>query len=673
MKLNDSVEKIKNIGPARSKQLRMLHIYTAGDLIAHFPREYEDRSQITNISQITEGETVTICVKVHDSPRSVRLKTMDITRLTVKDSTASIDIIWFNQGFLKHIFKPMTAYYFTGKAEKYKGRLTIISPDYEKKADVLLNSARIVPIYPLTHKITQKILRSFIKEAIEQCEEEMEEILPDELIEKYDLISKKEAVRNIHFPKSNEMFFMARKRLVFEELFILQISLIAIKSKVKKEKTTVKINDTDISAVRLPFALTKAQKSVIEEITADFKSGHGMYRLIQGDVGSGKTAVAMLACFMAIKSGYQAVLMAPTEVLASQHYLSVKEYFDRLAIETVFLAGSLKKREKEYANERIRQGKAQMIIGTHALIQEQVEYHNLGLVITDEQHRFGVKQRAELSKKGSVPHVLVMSATPIPRTLALVVYGDLDVSVIDELPPGRQYIDTYAVDSLYRERVYKFIEQEILKGRQAYIVCPMVSESEKLDLKNVIDYTEEIRNVYLKGYKIEYLHGKMKPSEKQYIMDMFSKGEIAVLVSTTVIEVGVNVPNATIMLIENAERFGLSQLHQLRGRVGRGKDKSHCIMISDTKSKITAERMKAMSNTNDGFELSELDLKLRGPGDFFGIRQHGLPELKIADIYKDKDILVIAREGAKWAFDNLNSHEPLRRKMQGFLNIQVEI
>ena len=672
MKLNEDVEIIKNIGPARANHLRRLGIYTVGDLIEHFPREYEDRSIITPIAQMEEGGIYTIC-GICGNIKTSGFRQRIVTRMMVKDDTGEAELIWFNQPYLKDAFIKGEEYYFTGRAEPKNKYPVILSPDYEKKREHQLNSARIVPIYPLTYKITQKLLRGLIRDAIDYAFSDIEEYFPEEILSSYVLMGRREAIENIHFPSDEKMFFSARRRLAFDELFTLQLSLMLMKGKIKRSRSDVSIKNTDTSEFILPFELTSAQKRVMEEIKKDLEGPCAMYRLIQGDVGSGKTAVAILSCYMAINNGYQAVLMAPTEVLAVQHFNSINALFLKLGIETVLLSGSLKKREKEETLLKIENNQAQMIIGTHALIQERVNYHSLGLVITDEQHRFGVKQRSALARKGKAPHVLVMSATPIPRSLALVLYGDMDVSVIDELPPGRKSVETFGVDSRYRERVYCLIKKEIERGRQAYIVCPAIEEGETLDIKSVITYAEEIKKRYLPEFSIELIHGKLKPSQKETIMDGFLKGEIDVLVATTVIEVGVNVPNATFMLIENAERFGLSQLHQLRGRVGRGSDKSYCVLISDSKSKITAQRIKAMTKTNDGFEIAELDLKLRGPGDFFGIRQHGLPELKIADIYKDKEILTEARKAAIWAYDNYDKYKGLKRRIEILMPGNIDI
>ena len=515
------------------------------------------------------------------------------------------------------------------------------SPDYELVNVDSLNTGRIVPVYTVPKKMSQKVIRGCIKDAMDTVDGSLDEYMPESIIREHNLCSREFAVRNIHFPENDKAFFKARRRLVFDELLFLQMHLLELKGNVCDKKTSVVINDFDDSEIRnaLGFSLTDAQEKVLNEIKNDFTTGFVMNRLIQGDVGSGKTAVAMISAYIAIKNGYQAVLMAPTDVLANQHYKSFCDTLEPLGIKCELLTSGLKKKEKDRAYDNIATGYAKMIIGTHALIQEKVKYNNLGLVITDEQHRFGVRQREMLSEKGNEPHILVMTATPIPRTLALILYGDLDISIIDKLPPGRKKVDTFAVDNSYYQRLYAFIKKEVAKGRQVYIICPMIEENDKMELRAVLSYTDDLDRNILPELRVSCVHGKMKNAEKQTVMEEFAKGNIDVLVSTTVIEVGINVPNASLMIIENADRFGLSALHQLRGRVGRGSEKSYCVLVSDAKSKVAKERLKIMCQTNDGFVISEKDLTLRGPGDFFGTRQHGLPEMKIANLYKDVDIL----------------------------------
>lgn len=677
MLLNDSVTEIKGIGAKKAQTLNNLGIFTVNDLIEHFPRDYEDRSQVKDIADLTENEENTFFALVSAVPENVHIRKMTVTKVKLSDSTGSVNAVWYNQPFIKNALKKDEEYIFTGVYKKNGYRREVSSPEFEKAGTdkEILGGGRIVPVYPLTSGISQKVLRSLIKTTLDAVKTQLPEFLPLDMRKKYMLCERNFAISNIHFPENDESFFIARKRLVFEELFVLQTALFILKGTAKRNDGIVFKTKgiSEESEKAFGFGFTKAQKKVILEICADVSKGIPMNRLIQGDVGSGKTAVAMTAALMAVKNGYQAALMAPTEVLASQHYESFKEFFDKFGIKVCLLKGSLKKKEKEAVKELISTGEADVIVGTHAIIQEDVEFKKLGLVITDEQHRFGVKQRNVLSEKGINAHVMVMTATPIPRTLALILYGDLDVSVIDELPPGRQHIDTFAVNSSYHQRAYGFIRKEVENGRQAYMVCPMIEENDAIEAKSVMQMIDEVSQTDFKGLSVAVLHGKMKADEKERIMKDFAENKIQILISTTVIEVGINVPNATIMLIENAERFGLSQLHQLRGRVGRGKYQSYCILVTDSKSEVTKERMKVMKKTNDGFEISETDLKLRGPGEFFGTRQHGVPQLKIANLYKDADILSQAQAAAKELNRNENwqkddRYKPLKERINMLFN-----
>lgn len=677
MLLNDSVTEIKGIGAKKAQTLNNLGIFTVNDLIEHFPRDYEDRSQVKDIADLTENEENTFFALVSAVPENVHIRKMTVTKVKLSDSTGSVNAVWYNQPFIKNALKKDEEYIFTGVYKKNGYRREVSSPEFEKAGTdkEILGGGRIVPVYPLTSGISQKVLRSLIKTTLDAVKTQLPEFLPLDMRKKYMLCERNFAISNIHFPENDESFFIARKRLVFEELFVLQTALFILKGTAKRNDGIIFKTKgiSEESEKAFGFGFTKAQKKVIAEICSDVSKGIPMNRLIQGDVGSGKTAVAMTAALMAVKNGYQAALMAPTEVLASQHYESFKEFFDKFGIKVCLLKGSLKKKEKEAVKELISTGEADVIIGTHAIIQEDVEFKKLGLVITDEQHRFGVKQRNVLSEKGINAHVMVMTATPIPRTLALILYGDLDVSVIDELPPGRQHIDTFAVNSSYHQRAYGFIRKEVENGRQAYMVCPMIEENDAIEAKSVMQMIDEVSQTDFKGLSVAVLHGKMKADEKERIMKDFAENKIQILISTTVIEVGINVPNATIMLIENAERFGLSQLHQLRGRVGRGKYRSYCILVTDSKSEVTKERMKVMKKTNDGFEISETDLKLRGPGEFFGTRQHGVPQLKIANLYKDADILSQAQAAAKELNRNENwqkddRYKPLKERINMLFN-----
>lgn len=641
MNPSDSIDVVKNIGKTRAEQLNKLGIETVEDLIEYYPRDYEDRSRFVPINEIEIGSVNTIRGRVLTSPEARRVRTITIVGVRIADGTGSIECVWFNQPYVKNQLIVGKEYTFTGKVIQKFGRIQMESPDYELVNADSLNTGRIVPVYTVPKKMSQKVIRGCIKDAMDTVDGSLDEYMPESIIREHNLCSREFAVRNIHFPENDKAFFKARRRLVFEELLFLQMHLLELKGNVCDKKTSVVINDFDDSEIRnaLGFSLTDAQEKVLNEIKNDFTTGFVMNRLIQGDVGSGKTAVAMISAYIAIKNGYQAVLMAPTDVLANQHYKSFCDTLEPLGIKCELLTSGLKKKEKDRAYDNIATGYAKMIIGTHALIQEKVKYNNLGLVITDEQHRFGVRQREMLSEKGDEPHILVMTATPIPRTLALILYGDLDISIIDKLPPGRKKVDTFAVDHSYYQRLYAFIKKEVAKGRQVYIICPMIEENDKMELRAVLSYTDDLDRNILPELRVSCVHGKMKNAEKQTVMEEFAKGNIDVLVSTTVIEVGINVPNASLMIIENADRFGLSALHQLRGRVGRGSEKSYCVLVSDAKSKVAKERLKIMCQTNDGFVISEKDLTLRGPGDFFGTRQHGLPEMKIANLYKDVDIL----------------------------------
>lgn len=651
MQLGSQIIELKNVGPQKAQKLERLNIHTVRQLLEHFPRDYEDRSVVRKIDALLPGQPNTFLARLCGAPENFRVHNKIVTRARVKDETGEITILWYHQSYLKNTLKQDKYYLFTGKLNTKFNRREIISPEFEeRKEGTPLSGGRIVPIYPTVNGISQKVLRTLILDTLQGTQNQLYEFLPKEIRKKFRLCDRNYAIWNIHFPENSESFFIARRRLVFEELFLLQISLMRLKNSLndgKKGLAFTHIELVEVFLQSLPYGLTGAQKKVLQEIQKDMQNGRIMNRLVQGDVGSGKTVVAAAAAFLAIKNGYQAVMMAPTEVLASQHLESFQVFFQAFGIKTVLLTGSLKKKEREQALEDICSGEAQMIIGTHAVIQKTVTFYKLGLVITDEQHRFGVRQRATLSLKGNDPHVLVMTATPIPRTLALILYGDLDISIIDELPPGRQKIDTMAVPSSYHERIYQFIRNEIEKGRQVYIICPMIEESEKLEVQAALSYTAELKEGPFQKNQVACLHGKMKTEEKQEIMLAFSMRKIDILVSTTVIEVGINVPNATIMLIENAERFGLAQLHQLRGRVGRGTEKSYCILVTDSKTEVTKQRMQTMKASNDGFYISEMDLKLRGPGEFFGTRQHGLPEMKIANLYKDMDILKEAQTAAE--------------------------
>ena len=586
-------------------------------------------------------------------------------RLLVRDETDSCLITWFNQPYLKDKFVVGNKYKFFGKVNRKGGKVTFNSPvfDTEEKSQ---NTGRIIPIYPLTFNLSQNQLRKIMESGIKEVYGNLKETLPDYLLKEYNLEDINNATKHIHFPDEFKDFNIARNRLVFEELLSVQLALLELKNSYNNDIKGIEFSkDAKMSDVinTLPFKLTKAQLRVLEEIDRDMESSKNMNRLLQGDVGSGKTVVAMCTAYKAVKSGYQAAIMAPTAILATQHLENFKGILENLGIRCELLISGITKKKKEDILERLKNGEIDILIGTHALIEDNVIFKNLGLVVTDEQHRFGVKQRTKIAEKGENPDVLVMTATPIPRTLALILYGDLDISIIDELPPNRKKIETFAVNKNMTNRVNAFIKKQIDEGRQAYIVCPLVEENEEMDLKSV----EKIYDTYSKevfpGYRVEYIHGKMKPKEKDDIMERFKKHEIDILISTTVIEVGVDVPNSNIMVIENAERFGLAQLHQLRGRVGRGDYQSYCILKFEGKSETVRKRMKVMCETNDGFVISEKDLELRGSGDFFGTMQHGLPEFKIANLFQDVDMLKMVQSVAMKILLDDSKLEKLENKL----------
>lgn len=650
MKLEDGINKLKNIGEKRRMLLNKLDIFTVKDLLEYYPRDYEDRSKITPVGEIILDETNIIKAKVVSSGETMKQSGFWITKFKLEDETGQITAVWYNQPYMKKNLIKGREYIFVGKAVYKYEQIEIFPYDYENAGtdaneSGFKSAGRIIPKYSLINGLSAKLLRNMVHAVLSEAAEQITETLPAELIAKYGLCGKREAVENIHFPKDNESFYKAREYLVFEELLKVQLTLLGTKGLINSKKNGIRLYDFDTSELykRIPFKLTEGQQKAVLEITKDLENEFTMNRLLQGDVGSGKTVVAAIACYICIKNGYQAAMMAPTEVLARQHFDYFKSLFEPLGIETVLLSGAMDLKSKRGSLEKIHSGEAKMVLGTHAVIQENVEFHNLALAITDEQHRFGVRQRRVLAEKGAGANMLVMTATPIPRSLALILYGDMDISTMEDKPPNRQSVDTFAVTGKYRKRIFEFVKKELNKGNQAYFICPVIEGSENSEMKAVLSYENEVR-ANLKGITVAALHGKMKQTDKECIMDDFKAGRISALISTTVIEVGVNVPKATVMVIEDAQRFGLSQLHQLRGRVGRGSDKSYCILITDSRSKITKERMEAITGTQSGFELSRLDLTIRGPGDFFGVKQHGLPEMKIANLYKDMGILKLVQE-----------------------------
>lgn len=633
---------LKGVGEKRAGLLNKLGIFTIEQLFEYYPRDYRDLSQEMLVSDCESGENACIKatlisnVKEHMVRRGMILYKCDFT-----DGKTVIHATLFNQKFLAKSLKIYEDYILFGKIEKRLSFAEMNSPQILPAKD----NAGIHPVYRATEKLSSAAIEKLVRTALEQ-HGEFAETLPQEIRQKYDLIDLTAAMRNIHFPNSFELLAAARKRLIFEELLTLQLGLLKLKGKKRRESHIRIINDfTQEFLHLLPFSPTGAQLRAVKDCVADMQGKYPMNRLLQGDVGSGKTAVAAGVIYTAVKNGFQCALMAPTEILANQHYETLSNLLGSAGIKTELLTGSTPAAEKRRIKAALACGEAQFAIGTHALIQKDVDFKNLGLVITDEQHRFGVNQRASLAEKGSEVHTLVMSATPIPRTLALMIYGDLDISILDELPPGRQKIRTDVVDSRYHKRLYEFVKKQIAAGQQAYIVCPLVEAGES-DLLPAEEYAEQLANGAFKGINLGVLHGKMNSKSKERVMAGFVSGHIKILVATTVVEVGVDVPNASVMIIENAERFGLSQLHQLRGRVGRGKVQSYCVLVSDSESETARERLQIMKKYSDGFKIADEDLKQRGPGDFFGNRQHGLPELKIADMLSNTEILAECRRCA---------------------------
>ncbi|MDF2538225.1 MAG: ATP-dependent helicase RecG [Herbinix sp.] len=654
MEFNDKIHVIKGIGEKTEKVFQKLGIENVQDLIEHYPRGYEEFERPVPITSVREGMVTAIEASLFKSPTVKKVRNLQIINASVKDSSGTMFLTWFNMPFLQRSLHSGSYYIFRGKVTRKNGVLVMEQPGIYQKDSYFKLYKVLQPVYPLTEGLTNSAITKAVRQALEGLAF-AKDYIPKQVVKQYALMDRTKAIKEIHFPKDRESMMKARARLVFDEFFLYALAL----RKLKEHKTVISTEYTmkeKPECGRLidsfPYPLTKAQLRVWEEIKKDLLSDYSMNRLIQGDVGSGKTILAILSLLMAVKNGYQACLMVPTEVLAKQHLRSLESLLSEFDVRICLLVGSMTAKEKRETYHKIKSHEADIIIGTHALIQEKVEYDRLALVVTDEQHRFGVKQREALMNKSGQPHVLVMSATPIPRTLAIILYGDLDISIVDELPAKRLPIKNCVVDTNYRPSAYRFIDKQVAAGRQVYVICPMVEESEEIEAENVIEYTQRLQEALSQEVMVEFLHGKMKPKDKNAVMERFADGEIHVLVSTTVVEVGVNVPNATVMMVENAERFGLAQLHQLRGRVGRGEYQSFCIFVCGSSSKEAWDRLEILNKSNDGFFIAGEDLRLRGPGDIFGIRQSGEMDFRLGDIFTDANVLKEAAEAVKSLKDN---------------------
>ncbi len=664
---NTPIIQLKGIGEKTQKLFQKLHIENVGDLLRHYPSRYDTFLPPVPVAKLTNGQTSAVFARVTGIPNVKKVRNLSILNCTVADDSGVLQLTFFNMPFLKNVLKNGSYFVFRGPVSTRGTSVIMEQPKMYAYDEYIQLTRGLRPVYSTTKGLTSQAIQKAVKQALAQCQP-AEEFYPAELLNTYRLISEQEAVQQLHFPASQEEIIQARRRLVFDEFFSFLFFLRENQDFCKalpNEYVMIETADTVRFTEAMPFALTKAQKKVWAELRNDLEGPTCMNRLIQGDVGSGKTILAVLALLMCAANGYQGALMAPTEVLAVQHFETISGYTKEygLIFKPVLLVGSMTAREKREAYAQIESGQANLIIGTHALIQDKVRYQNLALVVTDEQHRFGVRQREGLAQKGSgatgkEPHVLVMSATPIPRTLAIILYGDLQVSVVNELPTGRLPIKNCVVNTSYRPKAYDFISKEVEKGRQVYVICPMVEEGELEDVENVLDYTEKLKGILPSQIQVAYLHGKMRPAEKNRIMEEFSAHNIDVLVSTTVIEVGINVPNATVMMVENADRFGLAQLHQLRGRVGRGEHQSYCIFVNSNENEASKKRLEILNHSNDGFRIASEDLKLRGPGELFGIQQSGDFSFQLGDIYGDAQVLQEASEAVDKVLSNNHAFPP---------------
>ena len=665
-RLSDPITILKGIGPTKAKQFENLNIFTLRDLICHFPRGYEDRTRLVTIAELEADRPACFKAMVMNTPRTAHIrKGLDMTKVQLADHSARLNVTFFNNRYVTDQLQYGREYIFYGAVNGDFSGYSMTNPTFESLDSPPVTTRRVLPIYPLTAGLSNAAMLKAVNQALAICDTP-EEIIPEQVRRQYGILGAERAYYAIHQPASMEEAELAKRRLVFEEFFIFSAGLSLLRAS-RAGKTTAPYENTNLQPfyAALPFQLTRAQARAIEEICGDVRSGKPMNRLVQGDVGSGKTMVAAAAAYLAANNRRQAALMAPTEILAEQHYQSLNRLFAPLGLRVALLTGSMKEKEKRMVREAIAAGEIDLAVGTHALLTDATVFADLGMVIADEQHRFGVAQRSRLSSKGADPHVLVMSATPIPRTLALIMYGDLDVSILDELPPGRQSVDTFLVGESYRPRINAFLRKQVQEGHQCFVVCPAVEENEELGIKAAEVWAETLQKTVFPDLRVLLIHGQMKGADKEAVMAAFAAGQGDILVATTVIEVGVDVPNATLMVIEDADRFGLSQLHQLRGRVGRGGAKSYCILTSHNRNAETLQRLKALCKTTDGFRIAEEDLKLRGPGDFFGARQSGLPTFRVADLSFDLQVLKDAQQAsAQWIEESGTADTPEARALR---------